>query len=151
MCPCLSLYVSDKLTHSVAASIPLDSWSYSYNSYSIFIFCIGEKLYIYEIMYLELISIALRVVLKVQVFTIWLSHYHTLNSWTCAIFNYHVIININREDILWRNVRYVHYYANKLYAHSTHEPSWRPCGPCPKGKNHVTLFSLRPCQDWHFL
>jgi hypothetical protein len=62
-------------------------------------FCIVEKLYIFELIYLELFPIALRAVLKIPVFTISLIHSHTLNSWTCVVSNHHGVINVNREDI----------------------------------------------------
>jgi len=53
---------------------PLDSWSHSYKSYYILIFCIVEKLYIFEFMFLEFFSIALMAILKVLTFTILQRH-----------------------------------------------------------------------------
>jgi hypothetical protein len=45
---------------------------------------------------------------------------HTFTSWTQAVSDYHGVINVNREDFLWlRNIKYVHYYTNKLYTHSS--------------------------------
>lgn len=37
-------------------------------------------------------------------------------------------------------MKYVHYYTNKPYAHSSHQHLWRLTpGPCPRGSNHVTV------------
>ena len=51
-------------------------------------------------MHLEYFPIALRAILKVPIFTILLRHSHILNSWTCSLFNYHEVFNVNRVDVL---------------------------------------------------
>jgi hypothetical protein len=74
-------------------------------------FCIVEKKIYMELMYLKLFPIALRAVLKVP--------YHfgeTLATTLPPGLSYLRLPwshYINREEIPWRNVKYVHYYTKK--------------------------------------
>lgn len=75
---CLPFYLpsfisfSDKLAHSTADSVLLCLWSPSYNLYCIIIFCIVEKLYIFQLMFSEFFLTALGAILKVSLITIFI-------------------------------------------------------------------------------
>jgi hypothetical protein len=75
-------------------------------------------------MFLEFFSIAL----KGLPFCWHISH--TFTSWeTQAVSNCHWVINLNmRRTFLIGMWKYVHYFTNKPYAHSSLWCSWRPVG-----------------------
>lgn len=63
-----SFYLSDKLVHSIVASVPLDLRNILYNSYCILIFYIVEKSYIFNPMFSMFFATALRALLKATAF-----------------------------------------------------------------------------------
>lgn len=74
-------------------------------------------------MFSEFFSTALRVVLNEghSVTILLRNTRHILDSWNCTVSDYHVVINLHRENIPQRrNIKYIHYYTNKPYAYSNH-------------------------------
>jgi hypothetical protein len=103
-CPRLSLNSEICLTSWLIVQLPLFFQIYE-APYTIHILSLylAQLKYIYiEFMFSEFFPTALRSVLKVSAFTIFLSCRHTLASWTCAASNYHGVINLGRENISQR-------------------------------------------------
>lgn len=147
---CLPLCLSDSLAQSVAAFVPLDSWS-PHNSYCTLMFCIVEKLYIFWTHVFIGLSHSLKGCPEGPSLYHFAETLATPSSPGPMLSDYPGDINVNKEDIPRRNVKYVHYYTNKPYAHSSHPYSWRfTTGPCPRGKNHITNL-LCPCQGHTWL
>jgi hypothetical protein len=92
------LYPSDKLPHGITASVLLICEDPYIVHIAYFYFCIVEKVYIFELMFLELLFTALRVVLKVPALTILLQT-DTHSTPGHAVSNYHRVIKVSRVNI----------------------------------------------------